>query len=131
MMWITKISDFIKDKFNFVRASLPTIPPVLLICEAAQRPGLSAIALTTAVIQRLHEANIITGVNPDGTANKICQFVRVMSEEIVREIQENAKVDFGLSSGGISVSGIGVGPTGPITVTGTNLLPVAGDGIVS
>ena len=130
-MWITKVADFIKDKFNFVRAALPTIPPILLICEAAERPGLSAIALTTAIIQRLHEAEILTGVNPDGTPNKIGKFVRIFSEEIVREIQENARVDFGIDSNNISVTGVGVGPSGPITVTATNILQLGGKGIVS
>ena len=120
MMWITKISDFIKDKFNFVRAALPSIPPVLLICEAEQRPGLSAIALTTAIIQRLHEANIITGVNPDGTANKI-----IFSEELVSEIQNNACVDMALNTGDVTITGNSVA-----SFTATNLLPFSFRGVV-
>lgn len=125
MMWITKISDFIKDKFNFVRAALPSIPPVLLICEAEQRPGLSAIALTTAIIQRLHEANIITGVNPDGTANKIGQFIRIFSEELVSEIQNNACVDMALNTGDVTITGNSVA-----SFTATNLLPFSFRGVV-
>lgn len=128
-MWITHIADFIKKKFNFVRTALPTIPPLLLICEAAQRPGLSAIALATAIIQRLPEAGIMTGVNPDGSPNKILQLIRVFSEEVVREIKENSSVSFGIQTGGITIHGVGVGPTGPFTVTGQNLIPVSGKGI--
>ena len=129
MMWITQIADFIKDKFNFVRVALPVIPPMLLICEASRRPGLSAIALATAIIQRLPEAGIDVSVNADGSPNKVLGLVRIISEEVVKEIKTNSRVMFGIQSGGISVQGVGVGPTGPTTVTGTNLIPAQGDGI--
>ena len=124
-MWITKVADFIKDKFNFVRAALPTIPPILLICEAAERPGLSAIALTTAIIQRLHEAEILTGVNPCGAPNKIAQFVRIASEEIIREIQDNASVNLAINSGTATVNGYGTAQ-----FEATNLLPIGWKGII-
>ena len=129
MMWITQIANFIKTKFNFVRTALPAIPPILLVCEASRRPGLSAIALATAIIQRLPEAGIDAGVNADGSPNKVLRLVRIISEEVVNEIKSNSRIMFAIPTGGISIQGVGVGPTGPITVTGTNLIPAQGDGI--
>ena len=125
MMWITHIADFIKDKFNLVRTALPTIPPLLLICEAAERPGLSAIALATAVIQRLPEAGIITDSDPDGCPNKWLQLTRLLSEEIVREIKENSCVDMVLGTGSVTINGNSVA-----AFTATNLLPVQIRGIM-
>ncbi len=107
MSWITSISDGIKKAFDTVRPALPVIPALLLLCEIKNRPGLSAIALTGAIIRRLPEAGIETGVNPDGTPNKINQFVRIMSEEIVTEFKDNARIN-----------GAFIGPTGPINVLG-------------
>ena len=92
MSWINKIANGIEKAFSTVRAPLQIIPPILLICEVYQRPGLSAIALTSSNIKRLSEAGIETGVNNDGSPNKINQFVRILIEEIVQEIKDNARV---------------------------------------
>jgi hypothetical protein len=61
MGWINKIADGIEKAFSVVRRPLATLPPLLLMCEIRQRPGLSAIALTSAIIQRMPEAKIETG----------------------------------------------------------------------
>ena len=62
MSWINKIANGIEKAFSTVRAPLQIIPPILLICEVYQRPGLSAIALASSIIKRLPEAGIETGV---------------------------------------------------------------------
>ena len=122
-MWITQIANFIKTKFNFVRTALPAIPPILLVCEASRRPGLSAIALATAIIQRLPEAGIDAGVNADGSPNKIMKAIRIGCEEFVKEYKENSRVSMVLPTGTITITG-----TSP-AFTGTNLLPVSIEGI--
>ena len=88
MSWIQTIADGIEKAFDTVRPALKSIPPFLLICELYKRPGLSAIALTSAIIRRLPEAGIETGVNPDGSENKVNQFVRIMCEETIKEIKD-------------------------------------------
>ena len=90
MSWIQTIADGIEKAFDAVRPALKSIPPFLLICELYKRPGLSAIALTSAIIRRLPEAGIETGVNPDGSENKVNQFVRIMCEETIKEIETKA-----------------------------------------
>ena len=125
MMWITRIADFIKDKFNFVRTALPVIPPLLVICEAAERPGLSAIAMATAIIERFPEAGIMAWTDPDGCPNKWMQLVRIMCEETVREIKENSCVEMCLPTGSVTING-----NSTAAFTATNLLPVNIKGIM-
>ena len=130
MSWINTIAQGIENAFKAVRPPLQSIPPLLLLCEVFQRPGLSAIALTSAIIKRLPEAGIETGVNADGSPNKINQFVRVLCEEIVTEIKDNAKVTCVLQPGTINSIGTGANAGGPVVVTSYNTIPVNTMGII-
>lgn len=120
MSWIENISSGIEQLFSKVRPALPAIPPLLLLCELKNRPGLSAIALTAAIIQRLPEVGIETGVNTDGSPNKITGLVRVMAEEIVKEIKDNGVVNAVIEPGSIISTGTGGNAGGPITIVSTN-----------
>lgn len=130
MSWINTIAQGIENAFKTVRPALQSIPPLLLLCEVFQRPGLSAIALTSAIIRRLPEAGIETGVNADGSPNKINQFVRVLCEEVIKEIKDNAKVTCVLQPGTINSIGTGSNGGGPVTVTSYNTIPVNTTGII-
>lgn len=129
MSWIKTIGDVVDKALSAVRPALPAIPPILLLCEIAKRPGLSAIALATAIIQRLPEAGIETGLNPDGSVNKVNQLIRIMSEEIVKEIKDNLKVTVAGNAGAIQTIVTGSCPVGPVTGTSTNVIPFTIDGI--
>lgn len=122
MGWIENIANSIGKAFDTVRPALKTIPPLLLICELYQRPGLSAISLTSAIIRRLPEAGIETGANNDGTENKINKFVRIMSEEIVKEIKDNARVTCVIEPGSIIGTGTGANAGAPIVVSTVNTM---------
>ncbi len=130
MSWINKIANGIEKAFSTVRAPLQIIPPILLICELYQRPGLSAIALASSIIKRLPEAGIETGVNNDGSPNKINQFVRILSEEIIQEIKDNARVTCVVESGTINSLGTGANAGGPVVVTSVNTIPINIMGII-
>lgn len=130
MSWISSIAQGIETAFTAVRPALKMIPPLLLICEIKNRPGLSAIALTSAIIRRLPEAGLETGVNPDGTPNKRNQFVRIMCEEIVREFKDNARVTCVIEPGTINSVGSGANAGGPVVVTSVNTIPVNTMGIM-
>ena len=130
MSWINKIANGIEKAFSTVRAPLQIIPPILLICEVYQRPGLSAIALASSIIKRLPEAGIETGVNNDGSPNKINQFVRILSEEIIQEIKDNARVTCVVESGTINSLGTGANAGGPVVVTSVNTIPINMMGII-
>lgn len=126
--WIGQITDTIKNELTSkVRPPFTKYVPVILgICEAKRKPGLSAIALTSAVISRLHEAGIITEPNADGSLNKVCGFVKIFSEEIVKEMK-NAKIDLFVDIGNILMEGMGANAGGPVTVISTNQTIVTGD----
>lgn len=130
MSWINKIANGIEKAFSTVRAPLQIIPPILLIYELYQRPGLSAIALASSIIKRLPEAGIETGVNNDGSPNKINQFVRILSEEIIQEIKDNARVTCVVESGTINSLGTGANAGGPVVVTSVNTIPINIMGII-
>lgn len=122
MSWITNIAQGIEKAFNGIRPALQTIPPLLLICELYTRPGLSAIALTSAIIRRLPEAGIETGVNADGSPNKINGFVRIMCEEMIKEIKDNARVTCVIEPGSVMSTGTGGNAGGPVVVTSVNTM---------
>lgn len=122
MTWIESISSGIEKAFSTVRPALKFIPPILLLCELKSRPGLSAIALTSAIIRRLPEAGIETGPNNNGSANKINQFVRIMCEETIKEIKENARITTVIEPGSVITRGTGASAGGPIVVVSTNTI---------
>ena len=130
MSWITRIADGIQTAFSAVRPALLSIPPILLICEVYQRPGLSAIALASAIIRRLPEAGIETGVNNDGSPNKINQFIRIFCEQVVQEIKDNARVTCVVEPGTINSLGTGANAGGPVVVTSVNTIPINIMGII-
>lgn len=122
MGWITSIAQGVEKVFSGIRPALKSIPPLLLLCELNRRPGLSAIALTSAIIRRLPEAGIEIGVNADGSPNKICLFIRIICEEIIKEFKDNARVTCALNSGSVISVGTGSNAGGPFVVTSRNTI---------
>ena len=86
--------------------------------------------LFSDIIRRLPEAGIETGVNPDGTPNKINKFIRILCEEIVKEIKDNAKVTCAIAPTSINSIGTGANAGGTIVVKSYNTIPVNTDGLV-
>lgn len=120
---IQGISDQVNDAIgDGVRQPLLPLPAALLTPELMSRAGLSAIALTSSIIKRLPEAGIETGPNPDGTENKICKFVRIMAEEFIKEIKDNAQVTAVVTPGSVTSIGTGGNAGGPVTVISSNTL---------
>lgn len=95
-----------------------------------QRPGMSAIALAAAIIRRLPEAGINTDALDDGSQNKVTAFVRILAEEIVNEIKNNARVDVAIPPGVLTSFGTGANAGGPVSVFSTNTTPTVTNGIV-
>ena len=122
MSWISNIAKSIETVFMGIRPALKTIPPLLLICELYTRPGLSAIAMTSAIIRRLPEAGIETGVNPDGSPNKINGLVRLICEEVVKEFKDHARVTCVIEPGSVMSTGTGGNAGGPVVVASVNTI---------
>ena len=130
MTWISKIADGIEKAFSMVRPALALLPPLLLICEVKNRPGLSAIVLTSSIIKNLPQAKIETGVNNCGTANKNNQFVRIICEELIKEIKDNARVTCVVEPSKLNSLGSGGNAGGPVVITSVNTIPSSTMGIV-
>lgn len=131
MGWIKKIAEGIEKITKNVRIPFPEVPPILLLCEIGRRPGLSAIALSTAVISRLGEIGFDSGPNRDGSPNVLNGFVRVFSEELVKEIKNNASVSCAMNVGDISITGTGGNAGGPVQIEGFNNMIAAIKGLVN
>lgn len=130
MSWINKITDGIEKAFSVVRPALGTLPSLLLICEVRNRPGLSAIALTSSIIKSLPQAQIETGVNNCGSPNMNNQFVRIICEELIREIKDNARVTCVVEPMKLNSVGMGGNAGGPVVVTSYNTFPSSTKGII-
>ena len=112
----------VKDAFAGVRPPLKPIPTPLLLCDLENRPGMSAMSVTSAIISRLPEAGINTGVNADGSPNKINALIRIIVEELIKEIKDNGVVTAVLKDGSVVSVGTGANAGGPFTVTSTNTM---------
>lgn len=131
MNWITSITSKIDEAFAVVRKPLQTLPPLLLLCELATRPGLSAIALTAAIIKRLPEVGISIEPNPDGSPNYTSKMWTVAIDEIVKEFKDHGVVENVLQPGGVASVGTGVTAGGaPVVVNSVSTLPVTIKGIL-
>ena len=130
MSWINTIAQGIEKAFNAVRPALKSIPPLLLLCEVVQRPGLSAIATIGSIIKRMPEAGIETGVNPCGAPNVNNKLIRIVCEEVIKEIKDNAKVTCVIAPKSITSIGIGSNASGSIVVKSYNTMPVITNGII-
>lgn len=120
MNWITQISDNLNDVLNNTRQPFQKIPAIPLQAEANQRKGLSSIDIASRIIERLPDAGIPTGPNPDGSRNVINDFVKIITEEIVNAIKRDSLVLLTIPSGSIKITATGGNVGGPVESTGQN-----------
>jgi hypothetical protein len=76
------------------------------------------------------EAGIETDINPCGAPNVNNKFIRIICEEVIKEIKDNAKVTCVLQPGTINSIGTGANAGGPVVVTSYNTIPVNTMGII-
>lgn len=88
---IDKLSELIKSEISTARKPAQDIPPFLTSIEGMMRPGLSAISLTANIVSRLGEAGIDTATLPNGEEPQLMKIIRIVCEEIIKEIQLNMK----------------------------------------
>lgn len=125
-MTIDSICEKLTSLMRTVRKPLRAIPAALIVCGAINRPGLSAIEVASNIIRRQAEAGRYFGALRDGSENPEEAMERIRVEEIFKAVMQMAKVEVGIPIGGIQFQGTAVGNV----VTGFNINPVHGDGIV-
>lgn len=129
MAGIQKIVDSINSVIDKIRVPIIPIPAILLVCSVFRRPGLSPMIIAAKTIRRQSEFGAPTGTLPDGSPNKMNALISVMAEEIVREIQKNGAVESVIMPGTMVITGYGANAGGPVTIIGTNTMPVKATGI--
>lgn len=118
--WIEKISGAITQVLTKMRKPAQAVPPILLACDVDQRPGMSAIALTAAILAEFEKEGINTGPNEDGSPNLIAQTEYARARALINHIQTNAVVDTVLKPMTINIQGTGANAGGPVEVISYN-----------
>lgn len=122
---IKKICDGIEAAIKYCRVPLTYIPAAMLVCSAVQRPGLSAMLIASNIIRRQSEAGA-----PIDTGGVSEAMERIRVEEMVKALKMDARIQIGIPIGGIQITGTGANAGGPVQITGFNINPAHGDGIV-
>lgn len=118
---VQKIGNTIDTVMTTIRPPLIPIPPILMLCEMLQRPGLSATILASEIISGLEQLGIPTGVNPDGSENLIVKSVQMGCEKLVDHFHNYARVDSAAEPCSVSITGTGTAAgIAPVAVSGCN-----------
>ena len=129
-MTIEMICDNIMKVVEMVRPPLVDISPIIMVCSAIRRPGLSAQTLASNIIRRQAEAGAPVGPAADGTQNIAEAMEVVRAEEYIKAFKMDARVDIAIPAGAIKIMAQGANPAGPVTVYGQSVAPVGGNGII-
>lgn len=128
--FVDKICDFISSMTTKARGPLQTIPAIILVCSAINRPGLSSMLIASNIIRRQSEAGAPMGPAKDGGANIAEAMERIRVEEIIKAIKMDSKVQIGIPIGGIQFTGTGANAGGPVVISGFNINSPHGIGII-
>ena len=120
------IQKILKIQNNSSSASIPT--PLILV-GAQKRTGLSATKIASRIIQRKTEAGIPVGALPSGAVSPDELMWRIAVEEIIRGIQEDAKLTIAIPPG-TSLTAAGANSGGPVTVVGSTITLTTGYGVI-
>lgn len=105
------------------------VPTPLILVGAQKRPGLSATKIANAIIQRKSEAGLPIGALPSGGVSPDEIMERIRIEEIIKAIQEDAKLTIAIPPG-TTLSASGASPSGPVTVFGSTITLTTGYGVI-
>ena len=107
----------------------PSVPTIIILAGVPRRNGLSPTKIAARIIARKSEAGLPVGALPTGGASpdEIMEQIRI--EEIIKALQEEAKITVALPPG-ITVQASGISPAGPVTVVGASIKPFKGYAII-
>ena len=107
----------------------PPVPTPLILVGVPRRPGLSPSKIASRIIARKSEAGLPVGVLPSGAISPDEIMERIRIEEIVKALQQDAIISVAIPAG-ISLSAVGISPTGPVSVFGSTIMFSKGYGII-
>jgi len=123
------------DGFNKILKSesvnkSPNIPTPLILFGVPNRNGLSATKIASRIIARKGEAGLpTTGTLPSGVIDPNDIMIRITVEEIIKAIQQEAKLSIAITPGGL-ISGAGANAGGPVVITGSIINILNGYGVI-
>ena len=130
MLGISQISQSFKNLFNGFRKPATIIPSIIMLCAMARRPGLSCMVSTSNIIQDIAKRGCPTSELPDGSKNLMNEMIAAIVCEIVRAMKEDANIQIAFPPGVFTINATGGNAGGPVTVTGTNITPGSGVGLL-
>jgi len=107
----------------------PPIPTPLILVGIPLRTGLSPTKIASNIISRKSEAGLPVGALPSGAVNPDEIMERIRIEEIVKALQQDAKISVAIPPG-ITLTAAGVSPAGPVSVFGSTITFTKGYGII-
>lgn len=126
---IKSIFDTIMNVVEASRTPPPEIPAILILSGAKLRPGLSPTLIASKIIERQVEAGAPAGVLPSGSENISENMELIRIEEIIKAIQEDARVDIAIAPG-IPLTAQGANAGGPVVSVGMTTGIGSGNGII-
>ena len=110
-------------------SSSATLPTPLILIGAPTRSGLSPTKIASRIIQRKSEAGLPIGALPSGAVSPDELMERIRVEEIIKAIQEDAKITVAIPPG-TTLTASGASPSGPVTVVGSTITITTGYGVI-
>lgn len=129
-MSIDTLIDKIMGLFNKSKTPAMKLPGLLILATAMQRPGLSAAKITTDIIENNKKLGINTGTNPDGSNNILNEYTYNIVTQVLKAIKDEGVVHVSIPPGSITITATGANAGGPVVVTGMNITPSTGYGII-
>lgn len=130
MLGISQIGQSFKTVFSGLRKPANIIPSIIMLCAMVRRPGLSCMVSTSNIIQDVAKRGCPTGDLPDGSKNLMNELIASIVCEIIRAMKEDSNIQIGFSPGAFTINATGGNAGGPINVTGTNITPGRGVGLI-
>jgi len=124
-----EMSNFFLLLLEEFRIKLPKLS-LFKILQGKFRPGLSSGIIASSVISRFNEIGIPSGPLEGGQPNVMEAYTKVFTEEIVRAIQNDMRVDVAIDPG-MTVIAAGANAGGPIVTNGANPSPHSATGLAS
>lgn len=130
MLGISQIGQSFKTIFSGLRKPANIIPSIIMLCAMVRRPGLSCMVSTSNIIQDVAKRGCPTGDLPDGSKNLMNEMMSSIICEVFRALKEDANIQIALAPGSFTINATGGNAGGPVNVTGTNITPASGVGLL-
>lgn len=129
MASLKDIIQTIQTSINDSKIKSQDIPAPIILLGARNKTGLSARDIAKEIIIRQQEAGAPIGPLPDGTDSIAEKMEVIRAEVFIKHLLQNAKITVVVPPG-ISVTGTGANPAGPVVIQGVTTSFIEAKGII-